>query len=77
MHLLSFGQQIQVPILLGRKIGKRKLWPDISPNKTIEGFFGGIISAIIFACIFQYFIPIASSYWILSLLQLSHLSLVN
>lgn len=50
--------------LVGRKMGKVKLWPDISPNKTIEGFFGGIITAIIFACIFQAFFPIASSYWI-------------
>lgn len=49
----------------GRKIGKRKLWPDISPNKTIEGFVGGIIWAVVFACIFQLFIPIASSYVIL------------
>lgn len=49
----------------GRKLGKRKLWPDISPNKTIEGFFGGITSAVIVACIFQTFYPIASSYLIL------------
>lgn len=47
---------------VGRKIGKRKLWPEISPNKTIEGFVGGIISAIIFACIFHAIVPIASSY---------------
>lgn len=50
---------------VGRKFGKRKLWPDISPNKTIEGFVGGIISAIIFACLFQYFVPVTSSYIIL------------
>ena len=50
---------------VGRKIGKVKLWPDISPNKTIEGFFGGIITAIVFACIFQAIFPIASSYWML------------
>jgi phosphatidate cytidylyltransferase len=54
----------------GKKFGKRKLWPDISPNKTVEGFFGGIVYAIIFACIFQYFIPIASSYTLLILVTL-------
>lgn len=46
----------------GRKLGKRKLWPEISPNKTIEGFVGGIVAAIIFACVFQYFYPLASTY---------------
>ncbi|MCG3090069.1 phosphatidate cytidylyltransferase [Sporosarcina cyprini] len=47
---------------IGRKIGKRKLWPEISPNKTIEGFIGGIICAIVFACILQAIYPIAPSY---------------
>lgn len=42
---------------IGKKFGKNKLWPDISPNKTIEGFFGGIITAIVFALIFQFISP--------------------
>ncbi|TQR20953.1 phosphatidate cytidylyltransferase [Psychrobacillus vulpis] len=49
----------------GRKIGKRKLWPDISPNKTIEGFIGGIVWAIIAAFILQWITPFSSSYLIL------------
>lgn len=49
----------------GRKIGKRKLWPEISPNKTIEGSIGGITSAVVFACIFQAIYPVASSYAVL------------
>lgn len=36
----------------GRAFGKRKLWPEISPKKTIEGFFGGIVSALIVALLF-------------------------
>lgn len=47
---------------VGRKIGKRKLWPEISPNKTIEGFVGGIISAVAITLVFNMFYPIATSY---------------
>lgn len=49
----------------GKKFGKRKLWPDISPNKTVEGFLGGIAYAIIAALIFQWISPISSSYILL------------
>ncbi|MFT4413596.1 phosphatidate cytidylyltransferase [Fredinandcohnia humi] len=38
---------------IGRKLGKRKLWPEISPNKTVEGFVGGIITAVVFSFIFN------------------------
>ncbi|MBB4823898.1 phosphatidate cytidylyltransferase [Sporosarcina luteola] len=54
----------------GRKIGKRKLWPEISPNKTVEGFIGGIVYAIIFACILQAIHPIVSSYIVLILITI-------
>ena len=30
----------------GRFLGKHKLYPEVSPNKTWEGFFGGFIGAI-------------------------------
>ncbi|MFN2746258.1 MULTISPECIES: phosphatidate cytidylyltransferase [Bacillus] len=38
---------------IGKAIGKRKLWPEISPNKTVEGFWGGILTAVVFSSIFQ------------------------
>jgi phosphatidate cytidylyltransferase len=50
---------------IGKKFGKRKLWPEISPNKTVEGFFGGVATAIVFALIFQLISPISSSYMVL------------
>lgn len=49
----------------GKKFGKKKLWPEISPNKTIEGFIGGVTTAIIFAIVYQWIAPISSSYLIL------------
>lgn len=36
---------------VGRAIGRRKLAPVISPNKSIEGFFGGLIAAAVVASI--------------------------
>ncbi|GIO26185.1 phosphatidate cytidylyltransferase [Ornithinibacillus bavariensis] len=41
----------------GRAIGKHKLWPEISPNKTIEGAIGGIILASIVGVIFHLIFP--------------------
>ncbi|NRG68111.1 phosphatidate cytidylyltransferase [Streptococcus suis] len=41
--------------LIGRQIGRRKLLPRVSPNKTVEGFVGGILSAVVVALIFLIF----------------------
>ncbi|MBM7659329.1 phosphatidate cytidylyltransferase [Bacillus mesophilus] len=47
---------------VGRAMGKRKLWPEISPNKTIEGSVGGILCALVVAIIFQAILPISDSF---------------
>lgn len=39
---------------VGRLIGRHKLIPRISPGKTWEGFFGGIVFAVIASCIFAW-----------------------
>ncbi|WP_246939847.1 phosphatidate cytidylyltransferase [Bacillus pinisoli] len=46
---------------VGRAMGKRKLWPEISPNKTVEGSIGGIVCALIIAFIFHMILPINES----------------
>ena len=35
--------------LVGSSIGKTPLYPELSPNKTIEGFVGAIMAMILFA----------------------------
>ena len=38
--------------LVGKNFGKQKLFPSISPKKTVEGFLGGLL----FACLSSYII---------------------
>lgn len=40
--------------LVGKNFGRQKLFPSISPKKTVEGFLGGLF----FACISSYFIAV-------------------
>ena len=38
--------------LFGRTLGKHKLAPKISPNKTVEGLFGGLLSGVLGTAIY-------------------------
>lgn len=38
---------------VGKATGRTKLWPEISPNKTVEGSLGGVVCAIIVAVLFS------------------------
>lgn len=40
---------------IGKAMGKKKLWPEISPNKTVEGSIGGIVCAAVVAIMFAIF----------------------
>lgn len=48
--------------LIGRKIGKNKLAPHISPNKTWEGSIGGSLSAVVIVGTYLYFVQGAFPY---------------
>lgn len=42
---------------VGKSLGKRKLWPAISPNKTIEGAIGGTLIALLIGIVFHIIHP--------------------
>jgi phosphatidate cytidylyltransferase len=42
-------------LFTGKFLGKRKLLPVVSPNKTVEGAIGGIVASIITSVAFAYF----------------------
>jgi len=43
--------------LIGRLAGRHRLCPRISPNKTVEGFLGGVVMAVVSALIFSFILP--------------------
>lgn len=45
----------------GRALGRRKLWPAISPNKTVEGAIGGILISCVVGVVFQFVYPFSHS----------------
>lgn len=47
--------------LVGRKIGKHKLWPVISPNKTWEGSIGAVIFAVVITAVYVNIAPVGWS----------------
>lgn len=58
--------------LVGTRYGRRKLLPKISPNKTIEGSLGGIISAVLVSAIFMSVRPqVATPYSFVTMLLLT------
>jgi phosphatidate cytidylyltransferase len=52
---------------IGRIAGRRKLWPRISPNKTVEGAIGGlaaaVIAAFITAAVARYLLHVPTMRW--------------
>jgi phosphatidate cytidylyltransferase len=54
--VLSWGSDTAA-YFVGRKFGKTKLAPRISPNKTIEGAAAGLTASVVGAVIMSFFLP--------------------
>ena len=52
--------------VVGKSIGKHKLLEKISPKKTVEGFFGGIVFCVLASCLLsKYYIEATIFIWII------------
>ncbi|WP_461239597.1 phosphatidate cytidylyltransferase [Paucilactobacillus sp. N302-9] len=56
--------------MIGRKIGKHKLAPKISPNKTWEGSIGGTIAATVILAVYLWFFPVGYNWVVMVFLTL-------
>ncbi|UEX89320.1 phosphatidate cytidylyltransferase [Staphylococcus ratti] len=71
LHYILFGLLIvwltdTGAYIFGRSFGKHKLWPVISPNKTIEGFIGGLLCSLLVPLVFMFFVQFDYSIlWVL------------
>lgn len=52
VFITSWGSDM-FAYFVGKFLGKNKLWPEVSPNKTIEGSLGGLFGATLLAFIFS------------------------
>lgn len=53
VFIIAFGSDT-VACLVGKYLGKRKVTPVLSPNKSLEGFIGGVLGSIILTLGYTY-----------------------
>ena len=53
VFVIAFGSDT-VACLVGKYFGKRKVTPVLSPNKSLEGFIGGIVGSIVLTLGYTY-----------------------
>ena len=64
--------------VVGKSIGKRKLFERVSPKKTIEGFLGGAVFAVLFSIIIaKYYIFQPRIHWIIIALIVGFLGTIG
>jgi len=66
IFIIAFGTDT-CAYFAGNLFGKRKLSPEISPNKTVEGFIGGIIGSVALTTIYSLLANIGFSWRIILL----------
>ena len=49
-------------LLVGRLCGKRKLIPEVSPKKTVEGFIGGVVFATVAMLLYGFIVDMLIDY---------------
>lgn len=57
IFIIAFGTDT-CAYLVGNLLGKRKLAPELSPNKTIEGSIGGIVGSVVITLIYGFIMNI-------------------
>ncbi len=57
MSILATKSADVMAYIIGSKFGRTKFMPKVSPNKTWEGFWAGILMAIVVTFIFSFWIP--------------------
>ena len=55
---------------IGSRLGRRKLCPNISPNKTVEGGVGGIVGGVAAGLTFSLIFPVAAPIWFVAVLAI-------
>ncbi len=48
----------------GKKFGKRKLAPELSPGKTVEGALGGLLGVFAWSIVGAWYFQVPGNYWI-------------
>ncbi|MDE4967781.1 phosphatidate cytidylyltransferase, partial [Francisella tularensis] len=64
MFILEIAAADSGAYFTGKAIGKRKMLPRLSPNKTIEGLLGGVICAVIVAVSFLVYMNLSFGQYI-------------
>jgi phosphatidate cytidylyltransferase len=64
VYIIAFGSDT-FAYFTGKFFGKNKLYPEVSPNKTIEGAIGGIIGSTILSIIYFNYLSINKYFYII------------